>query len=168
VADKQSGRLYRWFGERIDLPVILGWLMSASGLLYGGLDRRLELREALQKALHKPVPKHVNFSFCFGGMAFLMFGIQVVTGVLLTLYYRPTPEGAYDSVRFISNHVTMGWLVRGLHHWCSNLLIVFVLAHMVRVFVYGAYKTPRELNWVAGCFLLFMTLGLGFTGYLLP
>jgi len=168
VAEKQRRGFYRWLQERIDLPVVLGWFFSATGLLYGGLDQRLELREGLQKALRKPVPKHVNFWFCFGGMTFLMFGVQVLTGVLLTLYYRPTPEGAYDSVRFISNHVTMGWLVRGLHHWCANLMILFVFVHMLRVFAYGAYKQPRELNWVAGCLLLFLTLGLGFTGYLLP
>jgi len=168
VARKQPSRLYRWFEDRIDLPVVIGWILSATGLLYGGLDRRLELREALQKALRKPVPKHVNWLFCFGGLAFLMFAIQVVTGVLLTLYYRPTPEGAYDSVRFIMNNVTLGWLVRGLHVWCANLLIILVVAHMVRVFAYGAYKSPRELNWIAGCFLLFITLGFGFTGYLLP
>jgi len=168
MAETKQWRLYRWFRERIDLPVVVGWMLSATGLLYGGLDERLELREALQKALRKAVPKHVNFSFCFGGLTFLMFAIQVVTGVLLTMYYRPTPEGAYASVRFISNHVTMGWLVRGLHQWCANLMVIFVVAHLLRVFAYGAYKNPRELNWVAGCFLLFVTLAFGFTGYLLP
>lgn len=168
MAPRRPGRLYRWFQERIDLPVVVGWILSATGLIYGGLDRRLELREALQQALRKPVPRHVNWLFCFGGLAFLMIGIQVVTGVALTLYYRPTPEGAYDSVRFIMDRVTLGWLVRGLHRWCANLLIVLVALHMLRVFVYGAYKSPRELNWIAGCFLLFITLGLGFTGYLLP
>jgi len=168
VERKKPGPLYRWFQERIDLPVIVGWLASATGLIYGGLDQRLELREALEKALRKPVPRHVNWLFCFGGLSFLMFGIQVATGILLMLYYRPTPEGAYDSVRFITNHVTLGWLIRGLHRICANMLIVLVVLHMLRVFFYGAYKSPRELNWVAGCFLLMLVLALGFTGYLLP
>jgi quinol-cytochrome oxidoreductase complex cytochrome b subunit len=161
-------RLYDWFNERIDVNQVLGWFLSASGLIYGGLDRRIEFREALEKALKKPVPKHVNWTFCFGGMTFFLFIIQVFTGILLTLYYRPTPEGAYESVRHITNHVSFGWLIRGIHHWASNIMILMVVLHMLRVYFYGAYKRPRELNWLAGVGLLGVTLAFGFTGYLLP
>lgn len=161
-------RLYGWFNERIDVNQVLGWFLSASGLIYGGLDRRLEFKDALEKALKKPVPKHINWSFCFGGMTFFLFIIQAVTGILLTLYYRPTPEGAYESVRHITNHVTFGWLIRGVHHWGANAMIVMILLHMARVYFYGAYKSPRELNWMAGIGLLGITLAFGFTGYLLP
>lgn len=161
-------RLYSWFNERIDVNQVLGWLLSASGLIYGGLDRRLEFRDALNKAMKKPVPKHINWSFCFGGLTFFLFIIQVFTGILLTLYYRPTPDGAYESVRHITNHVTFGWLIRGIHHWAANGMILMVLLHMFRVYFYGAYKPPRELNWVVGVGLMGITLAFGFTGYLLP
>ena len=161
-------RLYGWFNERIDVNQVLGWFLSATGLIYGGLDRRLEIKEALSKALKKPVPKHINWSFCFGGLTFFLFIIQAFTGILLTLYYRPTPEGAYESVRHITNHVAFGWLIRGIHHWGANAMILMVIFHMLRVYFYGAYKSPRELNWVVGVGLLGITLAFGFTGYLLP
>lgn len=167
--DRDSGsRLYRWLSERIDLTATLGWLASVTGAIYGGLDSRLELRAALRKALAKPVPRHINWLFCFGGITFLLFLIQVVTGILLTLYYRPTPEGAYESVRHISNEVSLGWLIRGLHHWAANALILMMLLHMFRVFYCGAYKHPRELNWMVGVCLLMVAMAFGFTGYLLP
>jgi len=164
----RGSRLYEWFNDRIDVNQILGWFLSASGIIYGGLDRRLEFREALEKALKKPVPKHVNWTFCFGGMTFFLFLIQAATGILLTLYYRPTPEGAYESVRHITNHVYYGWLIRGIHHWAANVMILMVILHMLRVYFYAAYKPPRELNWLVGVGLLGITLAFGFTGYLLP
>lgn len=159
---------YIWLNERVDVYGILGWLLSATGVIYGGLDRRLEFHAALQKALRKPVPRHINWTFCFGGMTLFLFLIQAVTGVLLTLYYRPTPEGAYASVRYITNQVAFGWLIRGVHHWGSHAMILMVFLHMLRVFFYQAYKTPRELNWMVGTMLLFITVTFGFTGYLLP
>lgn len=162
------GRLYSWFDERVDVRQILGWFLSATGLVYGGLDRRLEFKEALEKALKKPVPKHVNWTYCFGGMTFFLFVLQAATGILLTLYYRPTPEGAYESVRHISSQVSFGWLIRGIHHWGSTAMIAMVLMHMLRVYFHAAYKSPRELNWVVGVCLLGITLAFGFTGYLLP
>src|SRR3972149_6505641 len=164
---RRSG-FYTWLNERVDVYGLLGWLLSATGVIYGGLDRRLEFHAALQKALRKPVPRHVNWTFCFGGMTLFLFLIQAVTGVLLTLYYRPTPEGAYASVRYITNQVAFGWLIRGMHHWGAHAMILMVFLHMLRVFFYQAYKTPRELNWIIGTVLLFLALALGFTGYLLP
>jgi quinol-cytochrome oxidoreductase complex cytochrome b subunit len=160
-------KIESWLRERIDLDGLLGWL-SITGILYGPLDKRLNVKEAIQKALKKPVPPHVNFSFCFGGITFLLFITQIITGVLLALYYKPAPESAFESVQYIMNHVPLGWIVRQVHAWSANLMILTLVLHMLRVFVYGAYKSPRELNWIAGTFLLGLTLTFGFTGYLLP
>ena len=89
-------------------------------------------------------------TYYFGGIALFLFGIQVVTGTLLSLYYKPTPETAYESVQFITSDVSFGWLIRAIHHWAANLMILFVALHLVRVFIQGAYKYPRELTWVVG------------------
>jgi quinol-cytochrome oxidoreductase complex cytochrome b subunit len=139
-----------------------------TGVLYGELDERLGVAEAIKKNMKKPVPGHVNWTFCFGGISFFMFLVLLVTGVLLMLYYRPTTAEAYKSVVLITNVVPYGWLIRGLHHWASNLMVLMVLLHMVKVFFYGAYKPPRDFNWVVGVILLLLTLAFGFSGYLLP
>ncbi|MFQ6082692.1 MAG: cytochrome bc complex cytochrome b subunit [Candidatus Aminicenantia bacterium] len=156
-----------WLNDQIDLKEILSWL-TFTGFIYGPLDRRLEIKEALQKMLKKPVPKHVNHWFCFGGITFLLFMIQVITGTLLAIYYKPTAHDAYASVQHIMNDVTLGWLIRQIHAWGANLMILTLIIHMLRVFFYGAYKHPRELNWTIGVLLLLLTLTFGFTGYLLP
>jgi quinol-cytochrome oxidoreductase complex cytochrome b subunit len=133
------------------------------------LDERFDVRIPLEAFLKKPVPKHaIRWYFCLGGITFALFVIQGVTGILLSLYYKPTPEQAYDSILFIMNNVRFGWLIRSIHSWSASLMIAFCVAHMLRVFITGAYKKPRELNWVAGVVLLLMTLAFGFTGYLLP
>ena len=132
-------------------------------------DERFDVRSPLEAFLKKPVPKHaIRWYFCLGGITFALFLIQGVTGILLSLYYRPTPGEAYESILFIMNNVRFGWLIRSIHSWSSTLMIAFCVAHMLRVFITGSYKKPRELNWVAGMFLLLLTLAFGFTGYLLP
>ena len=132
-------------------------------------DERFDVRILLEAFLKKPVPKHaIRWYFCLGGITFALFLIQGVTGILLSLYYRPTPGEAYESILFIMNNVRFGWLIRSIHSWSSTLMIAFCVAHMLRVFITGSYKRPRELNWVAGVFLLLLTLAFGFTGYLLP
>jgi len=132
-------------------------------------DERFDVRIPLEAFLKKPVPKHaIRWYFCLGGITFALFVIQGVTGILLSLYYRPTPEAAYESILFIMNNVRFGWLIRSIHSWSASLMIAFCVAHMLRVFITGAYKRPRELNWVAGVVLLLLTLVFGFTGYLLP
>jgi ubiquinol-cytochrome c reductase cytochrome b subunit len=133
----------------------------------GWLDRRTRLGPVIKAALHVRIPMSAR-TYYFGGIALFLFGIQVVTGTLLSLYYKPTPEAAYKSVQFITSDVSFGWLIRSIHHWTANLMILFVALHLVRVFVQAAYKYPRELTWVVGCLLLMVTLGFGFTGYLLP
>jgi quinol-cytochrome oxidoreductase complex cytochrome b subunit len=139
-----------------------------TGVLYGELDERLGIMDAIKKNVTKPVPAHVNWTFCFGGISFFLFLVLVVTGILLMIYYHPTTTGAYESVVVITNIVPYGWLIRGLHHWASNLMVLMVILHMVKVFVYGAYKPPRDFNWVVGVVLLILTLAFGFSGYLLP
>ena len=143
-------------------------LFSLTGFVYGPLDARLNIRDALEENLKKPVPTHVNWLFCFGGLSLFLFGIQAVTGILLLMYYRPTIAEAYKSIVYITNNVPYGWLMRGLHHWGANVMIIMVFLHMARVFFYGAYKPPRDFNWVTGVILFMLTLGFGFTGYLLP
>ncbi len=148
-------------------------LASLSGFLYGALDDRLDLDEGFRKQLDAPAPRYRtslenNFFACLGGISLLLILFEVITGVLLLFYYRPTPAEAYRSVIEITNRVPYGWLVRGIHVWGSELLIACVMLHMLRVFLTGAYKSPREFTWVSGAGLLFLTFFLGFTGSLLP
>jgi len=133
------------------------------------LDDRFQLSELLEPILSKPVPEwQRRWYYCLGGLTFFFFVVQAATGIMLAFYYQPTPEGAYASIQFIENEVRLGSAVRIIHHWSANGMIVMAFAHMIRVFIMGAYKPPRELNWVAGVILLTATLAFGFTGYLLP
>ena len=132
------------------------------------LDDRLGVREFWRKQAAHPVGKHVNYLYCFGGLTFFFFAMQVLTGALLAVYYVPTPAEAHASVEYIQTEVSYGWLIRGLHHWGSSGMVVMIGIHMLRVFFTGAYKPPRELNWVIGVVLLAVTLVFSFTGYLLP
>ena len=123
----------------------------------------------MQEVLSKPVPKFATrWWYCLGGITALLFAIQSVTGIMLAFYYKPTPEEAYASIQFIETQVRFGAGVRMIHHWAANGMIIMCVAHLLRVFIMGAYKAPRELNWVSGVFLFVMTLAFGFTGYLLP
>ena len=133
------------------------------------VDSRYEISEPLSKALNKPVPKFaLRWWYCLGGATAVLFLVQAATGIMLAFYYKPTPEAAYTSIQFIENQVRFGAAIRSIHHWAANGMIVLCIGHMLRVFIMGAYKPPRELNWVSGALLLLLTLGFGFTGYLLP
>jgi quinol-cytochrome oxidoreductase complex cytochrome b subunit len=138
------------------------------GLLYGPIDRSLPIDQALRKALAHRLPAHVGWRHALGGVAYLLFMVLVVTGVLLSLHYRPSSEEAYGSIQHIVNGVTFGWLVRDVHVWSATLIVIVVLAHMARVFFDGAYKPPRETSWLIGLLLLFVVIAFGATGYLLP
>ncbi len=118
---------------------------------------------------HKQIPRHRHTLWYYlGGMTLFLFIVQVTTGILLLLYYRPSPSEAFESVQFIMTKVRFGWLVRGIHAWSANLLIFTAMLHMISTFMLKAYRKPRELTWLSGCLLLMLFLGLGFSGYLLP
>jgi quinol-cytochrome oxidoreductase complex cytochrome b subunit len=131
------------------------------------LDERLGLKTIYATVLDRKVPK-VNWWFTLGSASLFLFVLQGITGIMLTIYYVPSPDHAYDSIQYIMTGVTYGWLIRGIHHWGASLMVLIVFFHMLRTFYFGAYKYPREFTWVTGVFLLLLTLGMGFTGYLLP
>lgn len=135
--------------------------------LIGWLDERAGLTGIYNTIFDRRIPR-VNWWFTLGSASLFLFSIQVVTGILLSVYYVPSPDHAWDSVQYIMTDVQFGWLIRGIHHWGASLMVLIVFLHMLRVFFYGAYKYPREITWVTGVVLLLATLGMGFTGYLLP
>jgi quinol-cytochrome oxidoreductase complex cytochrome b subunit len=132
-------------------------------------EERLPLAAIRRFAAHKTVPVHRYSIFYFlGGMALFFFMVQVVTGVLLMLYYRPSADEAFESVEFIMTTVAFGWLIRSIHSWSANLMIFFAFLHLASVYFLKAYRAPRELTWLSGCLLFFVLLAFGFSGYLLP
>jgi quinol-cytochrome oxidoreductase complex cytochrome b subunit len=131
------------------------------------LDERFAWRTIWESVFLRKIPK-TNWLYTLGSATLFVAVNQMVTGILLTIYYVPSPDHAYDSVQYITNQVSMGWLIRGLHHWGASAMVVLSVLHMLRVIYYGAYKFPREVTWLTGVFLLLVVLGFGFTGYLLP
>jgi quinol-cytochrome oxidoreductase complex cytochrome b subunit len=131
------------------------------------LDDRLGWRNIWETIFLRKLPK-TNWLYTLGSATLFVAVNQGVTGILLTLYYVPTPDHAYDSVQYITTQVPAGWLIRGLHHWGASAMVVLTVLHMVRVILYGAYKFPREVTWLTGVGLLLVVVGFGFTGYLLP
>lgn len=131
------------------------------------LDERVGWRKIWENIFLRKVPK-TNWLYTLGSATLFTAILQVVTGILLTIYYVPTPDHAYDSVQYITTQVPAGWLIRGLHHWGASAMVVLAVLHMLRVIFYGAYKFPREMTWLTGVGLLLVVLGFGFTGYLLP
>ena len=132
------------------------------------LDNRTGLETAVRNFLYEQIPASSSWHQVFGSVALFLFLVQAFTGALLAFNYAPTPGDAYNSLRYIMAEVTGGRLMRGLHHWGASMMIVVVVLHMTQVFLYGAYKKPREATWIAGVFLLLLTLAYGLTGYLLP
>ncbi len=135
-------------------------------------NRALEVTSNAFLHLHPiTIPAHalkVRFTFCLGGLTFFLFLVETVTGVLLMFYYRPVPEYAYADMKTLQYAVYFGMILRNLHRWGAHLMVVLVMLHMLRVFLTGSYRPPREFNWVLGVNLLVLTLLLSFTGYLLP
>ena len=131
------------------------------------LDERLGLKTIYDTVLDRKVPK-VNWWFTLGSASLFLFIMQGLTGIFLSIYYVPSPDHAYDSIQYIMNGVAFGWLIRGIHHWGASLMVFFVFIHLLRTFYYASYKYPREITWLTGVVLLLATLGMGFTGYLLP
>jgi menaquinol-cytochrome c reductase cytochrome b subunit len=141
--------------ERIMYPV--DWLEERSGLV-----------GAVRYFLFRKVPGDTNWFQTLGSATLTAFLIQALTGVILAMYYKPDPKNAYPSIVHITNDLWAGWLVRGMHRWGASVFIILMFLHMGRVFLFGAYKYPRELNWIIGVLLLSLGLAEGFTGYLLP
>jgi menaquinol-cytochrome c reductase cytochrome b subunit len=132
-------------------------------------DRQLAGRISPWWALSRSVPTHARgFWYCFGGLTFATAVLQALSGIVLAFYYQPTPERAYASVFYLSNFVKYGWFIRSVHVWGSRLMVVFIVIHMLRVYVTASYKHPREFNWLAGVFLFVITMAFGLTGSLLP
>lgn len=132
------------------------------------LDHRTGLPDAIRSFLYEEIPASSGWHQVFGSIAVFLFLTQAFTGALLAFNYAPTPGDAYNSLRYILTELTGGRLIRGLHHWGASMMIVVVVLHMVQVFLYGAYKKPREATWMVGVVLLLVTLAYGLTGYLLP
>ena len=135
------------------------------------LEARFDLEPVgrlLRENLAKPVPAHVNWLFTLGSVLAALLAVQLFTGLLLMIHYKPSGQEAFQSVQHISYDVPLGWLIRSAHNWGSHLVVVLALLHLARVIVYGGYKKPRELTWGVGVALLAVILGFGFTGYLLP
>jgi cytochrome b6 len=143
--------------------------MAIARKLWQALDERYQLAPLVEFATHKEVPQHRHsWAYYFGGLTLFFLGVQVFTGILLLLYYRPTAEAAFESVQFIVTRVPFGWLVRSVHSWSANLMVLSALLHMFSVYLLGAYARPRELTWWSGIALLGLAMGFGFSGYLLP
>ncbi|HBY63194.1 MAG TPA: cytochrome b/b6 domain-containing protein [Solibacterales bacterium] len=132
------------------------------------IDERTGLETATKHFLYEDIPFSSGWRQVFGSVAMFLFLVQAFTGILLAFNYAPTPGEAYNSLKYIVTELTGGRIIRGLHHWGASMMLVVVAAHMLQVFLWGAYKKPREATWMAGVVLLLLTLGFGLTGYLLP
>ena len=132
------------------------------------LEHRTGIIGGIQHFLYEEIPASSGWHQVFGSVALFLFMVQAFTGIMLAFNYAPTPGDAYDSLRYILTALTAGPLMRGLHHWGASMIVVVVVLHMVQVFLYGAYKKPREATWMVGVVLLLVTLAYGLTGYLLP
>jgi len=141
--------------------------MALINRLIDWIDERVQIRDFVGALMHVIIPRTAH-TYYLGGITMFFFITQGITGILLAIYYHPTPEAAYDSVLFIMNDVNFGWLVRSIHAWGANLMIVFCVLHLLRVALQGAYRAPREMTWLVGIALLGVTMFFGFTGYLLP
>ena len=153
MAAKRSARR-----EKLEAAVLypLDWVEERSGIVGG-----------MKHFLFRNVPRDVSWMQTLGSATLTAFIVQAVTGVILAFYYKPDPNSAYESIQHITHELTLGWLVRGMHRWGASVFIILMFFHMARVFLFGAYKYPRELTWIVGVLLLVMGMMEGFTGYLL-
>jgi len=144
-------------------------MMAPLARVRNWLDERFGWDELLAPLRHKTVPIHrYSYWYFLGGITLFLFGVQVCTGILLLLYYRPSANEAFESVQYLMTQVQFGWLVRSVHSWAANLMIFTAFLHMFSVVFLRAYRKPRELTWISGMLLLFLAMGFGFSGYLLP
>jgi menaquinol-cytochrome c reductase cytochrome b subunit len=132
------------------------------------IDERTSLSGGLRWVMFRKVPKGTNWFYTLGSATMFAFASQAVTGVFLAMYYTPSATQAYESARHITNDVFLGEFVRGMHKWGSTVMVILIFLHMARTFFFGAYKYPRELNWIIGVVLVILTFVMSLTGYLLP
>jgi quinol-cytochrome oxidoreductase complex cytochrome b subunit len=149
-------------------PGVKDTATEGAASLVGWLDERTGTTPFLRYILYRKVPKGTNWYYTLGSATLFAFLSQAVTGVFLAMYYEPDPTRAYESASRITNEVFLGEFVRGMHKWGATVMIILIFLHMARTFFFGAYKYPRELNWIIGVVLLVLTLAMGLTGYLLP
>ena len=135
---------------------------------WGTIDDRLGISKNVLPVIEHPVPPRTNWWYVFGSATLATFILQVVTGTVLATVYVPSTDHAYDTMKFITQDAFLGHLVRGLHFWGGSAMILFIGIHSIRVYLMGAYKYPREANWLSGSVLMVLVLGMGFSGQLLP
>lgn len=146
-----------------------GLISSISNKSLAWLDERLKIKGLVEYMGGKSVPQHSHSIFYYlGGLTLFLFIVQVITGILLLMYYRPGSDSAYESVRFIISEVSFGWLIRSIHSWSANLMVLSAFLHMFTIFFTQAYRKPREMTWYTGIGLLALAMTFGFSGYLLP
>nr|YP_010336724.1 cytochrome b6 [Stylonema alsidii]UNJ15130.1 cytochrome b6 [Stylonema alsidii] len=138
------------------------------GKVYDWFEERLEIQAIADDISTKYVPPHVNIFYCFGGIVFTCFILQVGSGFAMTFYYRPTVTEAFSSVEYIMTDVNFGWLIRSVHRWSASMMVLMMILHSFRVYLTGGFKRPRELTWVTGVLLAVLTVSFGVTGYSLP
>ncbi len=137
------------------------------GVVARWIQDRLPIdQKKLRELTNEPVPNHLKrWWFCLGGTPAYLFVIQIITGILLAFYYEPSPKTAYESVSYITEEAAFGWYIRSMHKWAATFMVAAVILHQMRVYFTGAYRKPREINWMVGMLLLICTLTIGFTGY---
>lgn len=131
------------------------------------INERTGIKDVSRVLLSRKIPR-TGWAYTLGSATLFVMILQMFTGILLSVYYAPTPDHAWSSVNYIQNQVWFGWLIRGLHHYGASAMVILVGLHMIRVVVYGAYRYPREVTWLTGVLLLLVTMAFSFTGYLLP
>ncbi len=161
-----KSRFLKWLEDATDSRILA--IPRFFGFLYGPIDDRLPLGQALRKSLGRRLPAHVGWVHAFGGTTYLLFLILVATGVLLSFYYRPSVVEAYPSLQYLESEVAFGWLVRHAHFWSASLVVIFSFFHFIRVLVSGGYRAPRQTTWLSGILFFPVLLAFVTSGYLLP
>jgi quinol-cytochrome oxidoreductase complex cytochrome b subunit len=131
------------------------------------VEERSGLVSVSKYFLFRNVPRDISWLQTLGSALLTVFIVQVTTGILLAMYYRPSANEAFDSIKYITDEATLGWLVRGMHRWGSSIMVILLFLHMGRTFLFGAYKYPRELTWLSGALIFLLVMGMSLTGYLL-
>ncbi len=164
--EKNKNRVLQWLEKATDARILS--IPRLFGLLYGPIDDRLPLGEAWRASMRRKLPGNVGWKHAFGGATYFLCMILVVTGVMLSFYYRPSTVEAFPSLQYLETEITFGWLVRHVHFWAASLVVLASLIHLFRVLVTGTYRAPRETTWLMGILLLITLLAFVTSGYLLP